>query len=181
MANPIRSNADIPPVETFHVELFATNPLNAPLVLKDVTVIVDPSEGIEIETISEVSLEAYETRSILLSIKADRPTTLHLSAVTFLFNRFFPCRESLEKRGKRLHSTQAQRVNPTYAKDTSLRVTVEASKPTLSVELLGLPSALYEGEEVDATLRISNVGNLSVEDVRVLLSEAGILQLRTRE
>ncbi|ORY24398.1 ER-golgi trafficking TRAPP I complex 85 kDa subunit-domain-containing protein [Naematelia encephala] len=163
--------------ESILVELVASNPLNAPLALTNLTLLVDSLVPVEIETIPEVILEPYEIRPIRIELKCTEPTTLTITSVSFLFHRFFPCTQPLRKRGKRLYATKAHRLDPTYATDTSLSIVVERSKPRLKVELDGLPEAMYEGEVVEGVVKLMNSGKEAVEDVRITLSEHGMLQL----
>nr|XP_019050343.1 hypothetical protein I302_00772 [Kwoniella bestiolae CBS 10118]OCF29273.1 hypothetical protein I302_00772 [Kwoniella bestiolae CBS 10118] len=164
--------------ETFQVELSATNPLNAPLVLKNITTTFDSTESIDIETIPEITLDPYETRTLSISVtpRSASVSTLNLSNVTFLFHQFFPCTQSLVRKGKRLHATKAQRVNPTYAEDQSLTVSITPSKASLFVELEGIPERLYEGEVVEGKLRLINRGKLGVGDVGMIWDEYGMIR-----
>ena len=45
------------------------------------------------------------------------------------------------------------------------------------MEAVDLPALVYAGEEVSGALRISNIGKVAVEDVRVLTSEDGAIRL----
>ncbi|WRT65667.1 uncharacterized protein IL334_002612 [Kwoniella shivajii] len=162
--------------ETFQVELVAVNPLNSPVVLTDITLTIDPTEDITVETISEISLEPYETRVISLSVTPSWASTIHLSNVTFLFHRFFPCVQALTKKGRRLHGTKAQRLNPTYAEDTSLTVNVTSSRAGLHVELEGFPDRAYAGEEVEGRIRLFNRGKTQVENVGMIWNHVGLIR-----
>ncbi|WWC87846.1 uncharacterized protein L201_002743 [Kwoniella dendrophila CBS 6074] len=162
--------------ETFQVELEATNPLNAPLALKDITIAFDDTAEINVETISEISLDPYETRTISISVVPLSSTTLKLTNVSFLFNRFFPCTQSLIRKGKRLHGTKAQRITPSYAEDSSLTIHVTSSRAGLYVELQGIPDILYKGEEVQGTLRLVNRGKLDISDIGMIWNEYGVIR-----
>jgi hypothetical protein len=162
------------------MELMAANPLNATLVLKDITVNIDGADDVSVETVSELVLEAYETRLITIAVTVNKATTVTITHATFLFHRFFPCIQSLLRKGKRLHATKAQRINPTYGTDTTLTVEIKAARPSLAVELTGVPDVLYEGEEVEGMLRMTNTGRVTVEDVWLMLSEAGVVRLRRK-
>ncbi|KAL1410386.1 hypothetical protein Q8F55_004396 [Vanrija albida] len=164
--------------ETFHVELTASNPLNSPLVLTGVTVSLDPGASLDIETINEIELDPYETRQIALAVTPKAAGTFTAMAALFNFHRFFPCVESLERRGRRLNNTKAQRLTPTYAKDTTLTVHVEASSPRVAIEMFGVPESLYEGEVVEAQIKLQNRGALAVENVQLVTNVYGILTLQ---
>ncbi|WWD16547.1 hypothetical protein CI109_100974 [Kwoniella shandongensis] len=167
--------------EPFTVELVATNPLNAPLTLTNLTVSFDPTDEVEVETIADLYLEPYETRWVSLSVTARKPTTLRLSKASFMFHRFFPCDQSLEKKGKRLQATKAQRLKPTYAEDTSLTIAVLPARARVEAELIGVPDVVYEGEAVEAELKIRNAGKVGVEDLRVIWSEYGMVRRKRVE
>jgi len=165
------------PAETFHVELIATNPLNAPLVLADLTLVTDQPNHISIENVSEVTLAPYERRAIQIPVTATSTTIVSLSDVSFLFHRFFPCSQSLQKRGKRLHATKAERITPTYADATALTVDVGAFRPQMTAELAEVSTVLYAGEEVVGSIRLMNTRKVAVEDVRFLPNRMGMIRV----
>ncbi|WVQ79020.1 hypothetical protein IAT38_001112 [Cryptococcus sp. DSM 104549] len=165
--------------ESFTVELVATNPLNATLILANLTAAFtspDGAESVTVERIPEVTLQPYESRPITLSITPTTATTLRLSTVSFLFHNFFPCVQSLERHGKRLQATKAQRMTPTYAEDPSLSVAVLPARARIEVELEGVPDVVHEGEEVRAVVRVVNKGKAGVEDVGMVWSEEGMVR-----
>ncbi|WWC60272.1 uncharacterized protein I303_102840 [Kwoniella dejecticola CBS 10117] len=164
--------------ETFQVELLATNPLNTSLVLKDLTVQLDSSDHCDVESISEISLEPYESRTISISVTPTSPATLRVTNVTFLFHGFFPCAQSLVKRGKRLDSTKAQRISPTYAEDTSLTMNVTTSKAGLLAHLEGIPDELYEGQIVEGQIILSNKGQTIIAELGMIWNAHGIVRHR---
>ncbi|EKD03504.1 hypothetical protein A1Q2_02222 [Trichosporon asahii var. asahii CBS 8904] len=161
--------------ETLYVELIASNPLNAPIVLENLTVGIEPAAAVEVQTIDEVALAPYETGAIRLAItpKAEGPFTV--ANATFTFHRFLPCVESLERKGKRLFATKQQRLKPMYAKDTSLTVHAEATRPRLEIELTGVPGSMFEGELVDAEITLRNKGTLGVENVELITNHYGAI------
>ncbi|OCF34119.1 hypothetical protein I316_04067 [Kwoniella heveanensis BCC8398] len=164
--------------ETFQVQLVATNPLNAPSVLSDLTVTFDPSDNVEVDTIDEVPLEPYETRVISLSVTPTSATTLKLSQVTFLFHRFFPCVQELQRKGRRLHTTKAQKLTPTYAEDTSLTIHVAPSRAILGVDITDIPETVYAGQEVEGSIKIVNRGKVAVQDLRMIWNHPGVISTR---
>jgi hypothetical protein len=161
--------------EEFTVELVATNPLNAPIVLADLTLDLE-GDG-EASTRDEVTLDPYESRQVALTVTAKAAGTLTVKAARFTFHRFLPTTQSLERRGRRLHVTKAQRITPTYAPDKSLTVHVESSTPRVAAHIIGVPDAVLAGEVVDAELRLRNSGALPIEDVQLLTSHYGVISL----
>ncbi|WWC68664.1 uncharacterized protein I206_102596 [Kwoniella pini CBS 10737] len=162
--------------EPLQVELIATNPLNAPLTLNNITLAFDHTDKVSTENIESVSLEPYETRMIHISVTPLSPSTIRLKDVSFSFHGFFPCTQSLVKRGKRLHSTKAQRITPTYAEDTSLTVDVTASRAILTAHLAGIPDNLFEGSVVGGRIRLSNRGKTNINDIGMIWNEYGVIR-----
>ncbi|EIW66611.1 hypothetical protein TREMEDRAFT_34792 [Tremella mesenterica DSM 1558] len=157
--------------ETCTVEMVATNPLNAPLIISDLTITTSSIDGLEVSTLPEIILEAYETRSLSIDIKANTPVSFSLKSVEFMFHRLFPCSQSLERKGSRLHSTKEQRLTPTYAKDTSLQVRVEAGRPSVQADFVGLPDVMYAGEVLQVELKIRNTGREVVRDFGIFVGK----------
>jgi len=166
--------------ETLHAELWASNPLSTALVVSDITVSVDGAAA-DVETIKEVTLEPYETRVISVGITPKAAGAFTISAASFRFHGFLPITQSLERRGKRLHATKAQRLTPTYAKDTTLTVNAVEGAPRVVVTLHGVPDQLYEGEVVDATITLHNAGKSEVENVQAVCSHYGVISLMDAE
>ncbi|TYJ59142.1 hypothetical protein B9479_000131 [Cryptococcus floricola] len=164
--------------ESFTVELTVTNPLDSPLLISKLELQFDPPSAVEMESHPDITLDPYESRAIFCSVVV--PTsypssgTIKLLSVSFKFNGFLPCIQNLAKRGKRLHATKAQRLQPTYAEDTSLTVFLSAERPRILAEWVDLPENVYEGEIVESAIRIRNVGNNSVGEVSMIWSE-GVL------
>lgn len=162
---------------SFHAELVATNPLNCPLALANVRITITESHDLVTESLAEVVLEPYETRLISLPIKVDKPGTITIQSVKFDFHRFFPCEQTLARKGRRLHSTKQQRITPTYANNTSLRVEIGNARPIVSARLEGLPDAMYVGEQVKGILGIRNEGSIAFSDVQLSVNEQGCIRL----
>jgi hypothetical protein len=158
-------------LEEFHIELTAMNPLNAPLVISDLTIQASPVDALAITAIDDIELEPYETRTISIPVVASKTSTVTINSASFSFHRFFPCEQSLEQRGKRLHATKAQRITPTYGKDNSLVVEIGEPRPILCMEWEDLPEEVYAGEQVKAKLRVRNAGKVAVENVQLVLSD----------
>lgn len=164
--------------ETLYVELIANNPLNAPIVLENLTVGVEPAAAVEVQTIDQVALAPYETGAIQLAITPKSQGPFTVANASFTFHRFLPCVESLERKGKRLFATKQQRLKPMYAKDTSLTVHAEATRPRLEIELTGVPGSMLEGELVDAEITLRNKGTLGVENVQLITNHYGAVVSR---
>lgn len=165
--------------ETLLVELLATNPLNAPVVLENLTVGVEPASAVDVQTIDEVALAPYETGAIRIAITPKAEAQFTVANASFTFHRFLPCVESLERKGKRLFATKQQRLTPMYAKDTSLTVHAEATRPRLEIQLTGVPNSMLEGEMVDAEITLQNKGTLGLQDVQIITNHYGALSTRT--
>jgi hypothetical protein len=159
------------------VELSATNPLNAPLVLSQVRITTDGTDDLGTESLQEITLEPYETRIISLPLKIDNPSTVTIHSVKFNFHRFFPCEQLLSRRGRRLHATKEQRLTPTYATDTSLTVHIEPARPVISARVEGMPDTIYVGEEVVGTIEVRNEGKIAFENVQILLNPRGCVRI----
>ena len=164
----------------FRAELIATNPLNCSLALTNVRITAD-SDDLSTESLSEVILEPYETRIISLPITATKPGTITIKSVKFDFHRFFPCEQLLARRGRRLHATKQQRVEPTYANDTSLNVEIQQARPVVSASLEGVPDIMYVGEQVGGTLVIRNEGKIAFGGVQLFVNELGSVRLANGE
>lgn len=162
--------------ETLHVELTATNPLSVAIVLTDVTVSATGA-ALDVEPIAEVQLEPYQTRMLSVAITPKTSGDFTVASVSFCFHRFLPTTQSLERQGKRLHLTKAQRLTPTYAKDTTLTVTAVEGAPRVVATLKGVPEQLYEGEVVEAELVLRNTGATPVEQAQMVCSQYGIVSL----
>lgn len=129
------------------------------------------------EVISEVTLAPYETRKIRIAITAKKTMVVAITDVTFTFHRFFPCTQSLYRRGKRLYGTKAQRITPTYADASTSTLHVGVSRPQLSAGLERVPNVLYTGEEVDAIIRLTNVGKVAVDEIQLVTNRTGTIRI----
>ncbi|KIR27984.1 hypothetical protein I309_02978 [Cryptococcus deuterogattii LA55] len=166
--------------ESFTVELVATNPINAPLFLSDITLTFNPSDSVTVSPVYEITLDPYETRAICVNIIAnDAPSTnsvIRLLEVSFKFHKFFPCTQSLERKGRRLQATKAQRLAPTYAADTSLSLSIIAERPRLDVDLVGIPDKMFAGEEVEGVIRVKNIGRKVVRDLKMIWTKEVLIR-----
>lgn len=159
--------------------------------LSKVTVTLDPPvEAAIIGSIEDISLDAREARLISVPITIPPPVAsssiatadseVRITAVSFLFNRFFPVLESLSKRGKRLHATKEQRLTASYARDSSLDVFVVPPRPRIRAEWVELPEWLYEGETRKIGLKLRAEGR-AVRDLRLHMGQLGLIRLKSGE
>ena len=160
----------------FLVDVTATNPLNCRLALSDIRVSLSGTDDISTDSLGEVELEAYETQTLSIPISISNPGKYTVKSVHFNFNRFFPYEQMLARKGRRLHATKQQRIEPTYADDATLTISIEPSRPTAVVSLEASTGYVYEGEEVPLTLHIRNTGTFPLEQIQ-LFSE-GLSSLR---
>ena len=95
--------------------------------------------------------------------------------MVFAFHKLLACRQPLTRRGKRLHTTKAQRLTPTYAPDTSLAVSIRPPRPNLAVSVDGLPLALGQGESRQVEIELKNTGGAAMKALRVLASDPSVI------
>ena len=174
--------------KTFWLEASALNPLKIPVSLKDVTPILSiddvnskgdtsdtpdvPAEAsrVESETIKVMTLEPGELRQVSIPIKISSEGVYRVTGIKFTFAELLPLYDSFKKRGKRLTSTKQQRMEPTYAPDMTLRISVHEPKPALSVQFVSPPSSMFLGEETEVAASLKNIGSVPITDVRTLCS-----------
>ncbi|KAJ7125714.1 ER-golgi trafficking TRAPP I complex 85 kDa subunit-domain-containing protein [Mycena crocata] len=161
--------------EIFYVDLVLRNPLDAELSLSNLTIIVQasnsedasPSESfLDVEIVEDVTFGPRELRTIPITLKSSRPTSLTITSAAYNFLSLLPNTESLACRGKRLHSTPAQRQNPTYAPDVLLGIeVVEATHKLLVSFIDDQQLVLGEGENKTLRLEFSNCGTKAIGEV----------------
>ncbi|KDN42910.1 hypothetical protein RSAG8_06436, partial [Rhizoctonia solani AG-8 WAC10335] len=168
----LRSSGIAQAEEMFWVELSMHNPLDAEVVLSDLTLTIDAPEGIDftIESLSEVGLRPNETR---LS-----PGMITISHITYRFLSLLPATEPLAWRGARLHATPQQRQGKLYGSDHIVRVQVLPRGARLDVELAEADSrTMCLGELRKAIMRLEHpvVGGSTepLTDIWVMMGEAG--------
>ncbi|PWN52637.1 hypothetical protein IE53DRAFT_384894 [Violaceomyces palustris] len=168
--------------ETFWIELIATNPLNTRIKITNVRPHIkeetsgdkelqmdEQPDGIVAESLAILELEARESRVIAIPVKSSKPGKFRGVAVSFLLEDLLPLKEVLEKKGKRLTATKAQRMEPAYAQDQSLVITIHEPKPVLSVDIKDRFTFLGLGEEKTVALILENEGTVPLTDLRVLV------------
>lgn len=162
---------------TFHVELTATNPLNSRLTLSDIRVSLSGTDEISSDSLDEIELEPYESRVLAIPISLPKPGKYTVNSVRFNFNRFFPYEQTLARKGRRLHATKQHRIQPTYADDTTLTISIEPSRPTATVSIDTPPGPVHEGEEVPMTIHIRNTGTVPFDQVQLFTERASPLRV----
>ncbi|KAN0065887.1 hypothetical protein ACQY0O_001018 [Thecaphora frezii] len=175
---------------TFWLDLVVENPLNVSI---DLTAIrprvrpepraakmggddadgaqVEPETSIEADDIGTLTLGPREARRLSIPIRVGEVGTFRVTHVSFILADELPFDQALEKRGKRLTATKEQRLQPTYALDESLRLTVHEPEPAVSAHLVSPPTTLLLGEECRVELRVGNAGLTDVQDVRILCNQ----------
>ena len=153
------------------IELLAVNPLDAPLKISELTLVTSPAEPLTVTPVADFELEPYESRVVPIQVVASTESTITITAASFLFHRFFPCSQSLERKGQRLHTTKAQRITPTYAKDSSLTVAIGQSRPRVELEWSETPEEVFVGEQVELRVRARNAGKVAVENLQLFMNE----------
>lgn len=131
------------------------------------------------EELEEVELEPYESRILSLPIAIPDPGDYTLASVHFDFHRFFPYEQSLARKGRRQHATKQQRIQPSYAEDTTLTVSVEPPRPLLSVSLDAPDHILFEGEQVQISLHMQNDGVVPFDQVQLYTDRQGSIHVES--
>lgn len=129
--------------------------------------------------LEEIKLEPYETRILSIPVTFDQSGSYSLQAVRFRFHRFFPYEQTLARKGRRLHATKQQRIQPTYAEDTTLTVMVEVSRPMMTANFQYPSRPLYVGEEVPITLHVRNAGRIPFGGIQMFSNDVNSLFLQS--
>ncbi|KAJ7630805.1 ER-golgi trafficking TRAPP I complex 85 kDa subunit-domain-containing protein [Roridomyces roridus] len=158
--------------ETFHVDLVLRNPLGTEVNLSNLTIVVEEKNGssstsfVDVEVLDDITLGPRESRTVHIGVKSSRPASLTITHVAYDFLSLLPTTESLACRGPRLHSTPAQRQNPTYGPDVLLNVqVVEAAHKLLVTFVDDQPLVLSEGETKLLQLFFANRGSNAVDEL----------------
>ncbi|CED84527.1 Protein with predicted involvement in meiosis (GSG1) [Phaffia rhodozyma] len=183
-------DSSVPIGDHFFVELAARNPLDAQLILGDITIEAaitgakdakSSPEGLEIEVVSEVVLEPREIRMIPIKVTSSVIQKVSFTHASFRFHNLLPCRQSLLRKGKRLNVTRAQRLTPTYSPDVSLTIDITPARPILNINLEELPLVIGEGESVLCMVDITNKGSAELTDLRMMANEETVLRIANIE
>ncbi|KAG6818052.1 hypothetical protein H0H87_009207 [Tephrocybe sp. NHM501043] len=161
--------------ERFWVDLVVRNPLDTEVNLSNLTLTVreadakDPSPStsfIEVEVIDDVVLGAKESRTVPICIQSTHAASLVITHATYEFLSLLPSIESLASRGRRLHDTPAQRMQPTYAPDVNIKVDVEDVDHKLLVDFVDDEQlVLVQGETKQLNLWFSNSGSQPIKEL----------------
>ncbi|KAF9015517.1 ER-golgi trafficking TRAPP I complex 85 kDa subunit-domain-containing protein [Cyathus striatus] len=167
-------DGDVLTDELFWVDVGLENPLDVEVNLSNFSLIArytdnrdDPDESnLEVEVLPDIMLGRQESRIIPVSIKAKRQGTLAVTHAVYDFVGLLPSKESLAKRGRRLHHTQAQRQNATYASDVVMKVEVMQQTNKLFANFVEDGHlALMQGETKILKLWLSNGGLTQIGEV----------------
>ncbi|KAG6862433.1 hypothetical protein C0995_011873 [Termitomyces sp. Mi166 len=161
--------------EVFWVDLVLRNPLNTEINLSNLTVTMQESNVndlsastsfVEVEVINDIALAAKESRTVPISIQSSRATSLVITHATYDFLSLLPSAESLASRGRRLHDTAAQRLQPTYAPDVKIKVEIEDIDHKLLVDFVDDEQlVLAQGERKELKFWFSNSGGRPIKEI----------------
>ncbi|CAK5264890.1 unnamed protein product [Mycena citricolor] len=171
--------------EIFHVEVVLRNPLDTEVNLSSLTVLAEEASGsteacLEIETSDDIVLAPKESRTVAISVKALRATTVTITDVAYTFLSLLPVREPLAMRGARLQNTPAQRQYPTYAPDVLLKVdVVEAAHQLRASFVDDLQLNLYHGETRPLRVLLENCGSKPIGQMWLLVGEEDAIWLES--
>lgn len=116
----------------------------------------------------------------MLAIVSRSLVPFTFTSLSFTFAKLLPLSSTLRKAPRRLTSTRAQLIEPTYslpADDTSLLVRMIEPIPVLSVSFAGVRERVYEGETVRGWLELGNLGGAVMQGLKGLCSEPWVLEL----
>ena len=129
------------------------------------------------DILEKVILQPLMETFITMDARALSEGRCSIEAVTYRFNGLQQCREVLTRSGPRLNVTKAQQTVPTYDVDKSLMVTVTPASAVLSVTVPTFPNVLYHGEVATSSLRLENIGDRSMRNLRVLPSHPNFVTI----
>ncbi|GAA98075.1 hypothetical protein E5Q_04757 [Mixia osmundae IAM 14324] len=161
------------------------NPLYTTVSLTKIRIVCqdvrEPNHILEDDSLSfvcpdRVELLAAEVSEIEVSVTARKALQFTVDHIEFLLNDMLQCRDSLRRKGSRLQKTLEQRVQASYAEDTSLSVLVLDELPSLKMELQ-LPERSLAGERSRACLVLSNPGQVPLTSLRLHSSHPHILSM----
>lgn len=170
--------------ETFEVALAVVNPLAIPLMLNGLTVEFDRLDGVAVDgkplpvRVETVTLEPRQHRSFSVAVRSpDRTGSFRCARVRYTLQGQINIIEVLDKHGRRLNDTKAQRssTDPIYARDETLTVVVHEPKPKLEARLTSAPGVLGLGEEVKTFVELHNAGKVPLRNVVVVASRYDVI------
>jgi hypothetical protein len=95
---------------------------------------------------------------------------MRVVGIHYTFNNLIHSFHKFEKKGQRLNDTKEQRLEESYAQDSSLDIHVTSPMPLLDVVFHECPEMLLSGEVCQIMLEITNRGNLGLTSLRVMTS-----------
>jgi hypothetical protein len=176
--------------EAFQIVLVLVNPLNTLLKTTSLTIDLQDDKGealgsevATIEVIDEVEFAPLEEKSLSISLTIKQPCKVRCSSVSYLLAGQVAFQETLLLKGKRLNDTKEQRTSlePVYATNESLAVTVEKAKPKLEAKVLNLVTRLGLGEEMEAEIVIENKGTVPLHNLRVIVNRPDMILTRSAD
>ncbi|PWN44882.1 hypothetical protein IE81DRAFT_320856 [Ceraceosorus guamensis] len=172
--------------ESFHIQVLVRNPLSTSLTLESARVGFESLQGedidaqcVHVESIGKVELGPDESRLIVFEARSSKSQSLRANRVEYVFAGAVPMSQRLHKRGKRLTATREQRVAPlpVYAPDESLAIHVLEAQPALSVQMTQIRDVIGLGEEIEASLQITNTGSVELTELACLCDAPAVLLL----
>ncbi|KAI3625589.1 hypothetical protein CBS9595_000950 [Malassezia furfur] len=158
----------------FWVQLHARNPLRIPLDVSDVVLTWSDEHGTPLDA-AHVSLDApplrldAEAQQVYsVPVRLGACGTFRLHSVAYVLAGRLPVRQTMHKRGARLHATKMQRTTPTYAPDTSLQVRVRAACPCVDIAVHDAPDAAYVGAALRLRVSLHNRGTAAARLARIV-------------
>ena len=124
------------------------------------------ADFVEVETIKEVLLCTKASTVIPIALKSTRPANLAITDAIYDFLSLLPTKESLARRGRRLHDTPFQRQIRTYAPDTFMDVVVLPSDHRLTVKFVNDEDLkLIQGENLTLQISFLNSGSNPISEI----------------
>ncbi|KAF8634497.1 hypothetical protein AX15_000933 [Amanita polypyramis BW_CC] len=161
--------------ETFWIDIVLQNPLDTEINLSKFSVNVREDEettvpqSVGTADVIEVTLAAKERKMVSIPIKPLRPGTLVISHVSYDFLSLLPSSEPLSYRGRRLHTTSAQKQGPIYGPDVVFKVTVVEAEYRLKGSFREDDGILLQGEYRDMQILLSNTGVRPISEIWIIM------------
>lgn len=162
--------------------LYASNPLNCSIRLTQLDLVVkmetadgQPGKTVEVLPSPDVEVAAGATIGVTFEAQALQVGSATIEAVRYCLNDFLPQRDVLLGRGKRLQDTKQQRLEPTYAGDTHLRVDVLSSLPRISLSSAPQSKDITHGAEIPCQMDFANTGVVDIKQMHITLHPQGFL------
>jgi len=157
--------------ELFWIDLKLSNPLDVDVTLTNLTLVVQDTvlnstvDFVEVESIKEVLLHAKESTVIPISLKSTRPAKLGVTHAVYDFLSLMPTKESLARRGRRLHDTLLERQSRAYAPDAFMNIEVLPSDHRLTIKFATEHLRLMQGENCSLQVSLLNSGSNPIGEI----------------